>query len=151
MFGLLMSIVLNIGPVDLTQAKKATVIVFMSHDCPCSLSHEKELVKLYQTYSNQGFQFVGVFSNLPKDYNLPFPMVEDTNSKIADDYAALKTPHVFVVDQKGNNLYRGAVSNSTKLESASKFYLASALEQIAAGKNPSPKETRSLGCPIDRP
>lgn len=136
--------------VDVSQAKKATVVVFVSPDCPCSQSHEAELSRLSSLYSEKGFRFVGVSHQYFEKSRLPFSVLTDSDSKIADEFAALKTPHVFVVDPQGKMLYRGAVTDSTKLPKAKKFYLATALEQIDKGQKVELAETKSLGCAIER-
>src|SRR5690242_3859591 len=49
--------------IKLSQAKLATVVVFLSAKCPCSADHEPILDSLAQEFKGAGFQFVGIHSN----------------------------------------------------------------------------------------
>ncbi len=139
-------------------AKKATVLVFLSAKCPCSDSHIEILRKLSDDFKD--FQFVGVHSNadetadITKTYfqekKLPFPVLQDHKSVLANRFGALKTPHVFVVDKKGELLYHGGVTDSHVGPSAKKNFLKDVLEDVQAGKVPRHKEGRALGCYIQR-
>lgn len=145
---------------DLSQAKLGTVVVFLSAKCPCSASHEVELKSLYEAYSNKGFQFVGVHSNHDenlefsrahfKDSSLPFPIVEDVSNQIADAFGALKTPHVFIIGKNREVLYQGGVDDSNNHANAKTFYLRNTLAALLEGKEAPLKETRTLGCVIQR-
>ncbi len=154
--------VVNHKPVeiDFAKAKKATVVTFVSANCPCSASHEIKLRELSKKYSNKGFQFVAVHSNIDEDDALTsthfqssqfdFPVIQDIDSKYANQLSALKTPHTFVIDPKGDILYQGGVDDSHKADEAKKYYLQNALASIDNGQIPEVKETRSLGCVIKR-
>lgn len=139
-------------------AKKALVLVFLSVKCPCSRSHVAEVRRLAKDYPQ--FQFVAVHSNtdenreVTQEYfkvqDLGIPVVQDEGAKIANEWKALKTPHVFIVSAQGEVLYKGGVSDSAKFEKASKFYLREALADLAHDKPVRTGETRVLGCAIER-
>lgn len=143
---------------DLKSGKKATVVVFMSAACPCSGSHEGLLKKMAQDFSD--FQFVAVHANVDekleesqkhfKEAALGFPVIEDSRSVLANHFGALKTPHVYVVNAGGENIYQGGVTDSHVGPSAKKQYLQDVLTDLQEGKSPRYKETRSLGCYIQR-
>ena len=146
--------------VELKAASKATIVAFVSSRCPCSASHELELKRLSALYTPQGFQFVGVHSNQNepiaeaqahfKLVSFSFPVIHDERAALADQLGALKTPHVYVINPEGKVLYQGGVDDSHIQQTASKHYLADALNSISAGKDPQPSRTRSLGCVISR-
>ena len=135
-------------------AGKATAVVFLSPDCPCSRSHEVGLKELADKHPE--IRFIGVYSghrveNAKKYFStvrLPFPMTYDDNYQIADEFGALKTPHVFVVGKDRKFLFQGGVDDSHDATRATKFFLASALDAIGKGQNPNPSEVRTLGCYI---
>jgi hypothetical protein len=138
------------------------VVAFGSARCPCSASHELELKALFDKYSSKGFAFVGIHSNFDEkadvtvehfqDSKLPFPVLEDSdNSSLANEFRAVKTPHVFVVDSKGGFLYEGGIDDSKNHDQATKHYLRDALEALDQGKDPPVKLVRTLGCFIARP
>ncbi len=141
-----------------TEGKQGVVVVFLSAVCPCSDSHIHELSRLKTEYSE--FSFVGVHSNtdegreLTQKYftqtKLPFPVIQDTNAKIADEFKAFKTPHAFVISPKGEILYQGGVSSSRHFDSADRKYLREALGDLKAGRKVGMAEGRTLGCIISR-
>lgn len=149
-------------PVELRlrDAAKASVIVFVSAKCPCSMSHEGALRDLAKEFSTQGFQFVAVHSNTDEPAEIaephfqaagfPFPVVQDRDAKIANTWGALKTPHVFVVNAQGEVLYQGGVDDSHVQSTSTRPYLRDALVAIQAGQKPEISRTRSLGCAIKR-
>ncbi len=138
--------------------KKAMVVVFLSAKCPCSNSHIDELSKLSSEYPD--FSFVGVHSNMDeteaqseeyfKKVKLPFPVIQDQNAQYADQFAAFKTPHSFVIDSKGEVIYEGGVSNSHNIKNSNKFFLREALADISKGQKVRSPEGRTLGCFIVR-
>ena len=139
-------------------AKKALVIVFLSAKCPCSNSHIEELQKLNADFPD--FAFVGIHSNMDepesqseeyfKKLKLSFPVIQDNDAKYADQFAAFKTPHTFVLSQKGEVLYQGGVSNSHDIKKSDKLFLREALEDISKGQKIRNTEGRTLGCFIVR-
>jgi peroxiredoxin len=149
----------NAGGLVEMKSEKTRVIVFLSAKCPCSASHEPALKKLHTEFSGSDFDWLGVHSNGDesaekseqhfKESALPFPLVEDPQQKIANQFGALKTPHVFIV-KDGKVIYSGGVDDSADANRAKTFFLKSALTQIREGKNPEPAETRTLGCVIER-
>jgi len=138
--------------------KKALVVVFVSAKCPCSDSHILELKNLAQKYKD--FQFIAIHSNpdetaeLAKTYftkaELPFSVIQDTKTQLADAFKAFKTPHAFVVNTNGDILYQGGVTNSANASKADKHFLADALEDIEQGRKVKNENGRTLGCIIMR-
>jgi hypothetical protein len=134
--------------------------MFLSSKCPCSISHLPSLNSIAKNYIGKGYKFVAFHSNVNEDIqssktffraaNLEFPVIQDTNAKIADAFKAFKTPHVFILNPKGEIIFQGGVDNSKIAEKASRFYLKEALEAIELGKLPKEKEVRVLGCEIKR-
>lgn len=152
--------VLNSSEVSLKLADgQNKVLVFLSAKCPCSESHEEMLSSLAKEFGT--VKFFGVHSNSnesiseAKDHftksKLPFLVLHDRDAKIADAFAALKTPHAFIVDPKGEVVFSGGVSNAAHAPMASKHYLREALLSVSKGEKPNPSVVRSLGCVIARP
>lgn len=135
-----------------------TVLIFMSAKCPCSASHEvllKDLAEQYKEYS-----FVGVHANADEDAeittahfkaaSLPFPVLQDMKGTLANKLGALKTPHAFVLNKKGEVIYQGGVTDSHVGPTAKRHFLKEVLEDLRAQKIPRHKEGRALGCYIQR-
>jgi peroxiredoxin len=138
--------------------KTATVVVFMSARCPCSKSHEATLKNLATQFPK--VRFIGVHSNQDEPESeakahfekiaLPFPVLQDVGANIANHLGALKTPHTFILDSKGNKLFSGGVDDSHLAQNSKKQYLVAALNAVVEGRKPDPAEVRTLGCIIQR-
>lgn len=146
---------------DLVAAgEKATVVVFLSSECPCSAAHEPVLKRLYSEFSSRGIGFIGLHANQDESpeearkhfeaADLPFPVMADVKARLADHFGALKTPHAFVVSPSGEVLFSGGVDDSKDPAKAKQFYLADALRAISEGRAPEKKTARALGCVIKR-
>ncbi|MBU6154335.1 MAG: redoxin domain-containing protein [Bdellovibrionales bacterium] len=138
---------------------KATVYVFLSARCPCSSGHEGALKALHREFSQKGFQFIGIHSNQnesPEETRrhflasgLPFPVIEDEGWKIANEFRALKTPHVFV--RRGSeSLFEGGVDDTASGTGSKRHYLRDALREIDSGLPVTHSRARVLGCTISR-
>jgi thiol-disulfide isomerase/thioredoxin len=134
------------------------VAMFMSSTCPCSKAHFDYLNDLSKTYPK--ISFVGFNSNKEtkrikvishfKKFDVSFPILEDKDLKFANMYGAVKTPHVFVLNKKGEIVYQGGASSSRNPKRAKRKYLKEVLGQLGEGK-PSPyKMEKALGCYIAR-
>jgi peroxiredoxin len=144
--------------IDVSKMEKPLVLIFISKDCPCSkgnLSYINELSKNYPE-----FKFLGVHSkkgstidevkNYLSDKNINFEVLADSGLSIASKFNALKTPHAFILNIKGEVIYKGGVSNSTFPENAKEFYLKNALEDLKNHRSIAKNETKTLGCFIER-
>lgn len=145
-------------PVKVESGDLGTVVAFLSANCPCSRSHVPELKKLSAEYPQ--FRYVGVHSNRDEDLvpsreyfageKLGFPVIEDSEAKIADQFRALKTPHVFIILKSGRVAFQGGMTDSKDCAKADAKYLKDALDDLAAGKQVRNPEVRTLGCSISR-
>ena len=134
------------------------VIIFLSSRCPCSRSYTAYLEELHKRFPK--FLFYGIVANQDEDmsqaaeffrsHKLTFPVLVDAGARIADHFKALKTPHVFVVDSKGQVLYSGGIADRREAPSAEQFYLATILEHLNQGKPLPYTHQRTLGCYISR-
>lgn len=137
---------------------KRKVLLFYSSTCPCSQSHFDHINQLKKDFAK--FQFIGFNSSkhekiedVKKYYagkNFDFPIFYDNKLKYADQYKALKTPHAYVLNKKGEIIFQGGVSNSRDFSRAKKFYLKDVLTAISQGKKSPLRTARALGCYIMR-
>lgn len=138
------------------QDHKATVIVFLSAYCPCSNSHTEILKGLNRKFPK--ISFIGVHSNSNekrakaikyfKEKDFGFPIIKDTNGKIARSFGAVKTPHVFIINQQGKTIYTGSVTNASLANESTENYLLEVLTEIQSGKEISHPQRKTLGCYI---
>tara|TARA_R110002095_G_scaffold215499_2_gene209906 strand:- start:208 stop:2190 length:1983 start_codon:yes stop_codon:yes gene_type:complete len=154
------------GIVELTEKPqhKATVVCFLGAECPLARLYGPKLNAMQTAYQSQGVQFIGVNSNQQdslenvqeyvKQYEIQFPLAKDYNNEVADRFAAVRTPEVFVLDDKLKIQYRGRIDNQylpgvSRAETTS-HDLKNALDQVLAGKPVEVAVTKPNGCFIGR-
>src|SRR5437879_859215 len=91
--------------------KKAVVVVFVGTECPINNQYMARLAELHKTYTAQGVQFLAVNSNCQdnaervaehaQQYRLPFPVLKDEGTRVADQFGAQRTPEAVVLDAEG--------------------------------------------------
>ncbi|MFC2023518.1 thioredoxin family protein [Chloroflexota bacterium] len=148
---------------QVSEGKKATVVVFMCNHCPYVLAWMDRLVSLAEAYANQGVAFIGINSNDPTKYavddfegmqrlaqeqGLPFPYVQDATQEVATAYGAERTPEFFLFDADSRLKYHGALDDSHDETQAQATYLRDALDAILAGHEPPTEKTPPVGCTI---
>ena len=142
---------------------KVVMIHFWSATCPFVVRYEPRLQALTKEYASKDVVVLGIDSNADESVaqirkvaskrDVNYPILIDSDSKIADAFGAITTPHIYVVNREGLLVYEGSVDDQGWSESASvtKQYARDAIEAALAGKAvPSPK-TQTFGCSIKRP
>ena len=145
---------------DLSRDKKATVVMFISTQCPVSNDYNERIVALHNDYKDQGVQFIGINSNKNesveeigehnKTNKFSFFVLKDPKNEIADSFGARRTPEIYLLDEKRILRYRGAIDNSK--EDPETHYLRETLDLVVAGKEipENLKKTKAFGCTIKR-
>lgn len=85
-----------------------------------------------------------------READLPFPVLRDRRGLLADMYGVVRTPHVFLLDERGYLRYQGRIDNSHQPRSVTRSDLREALGEVLAGKPVRVAETVAMGCPIVR-
>jgi peroxiredoxin len=138
---------------------RIAIINFWSAECPHSWRTDQSLVCLLEKWSDEV-----VMLSIASNRNEPFQLIAeaaqarraptvllDSEHRVADLYAAVTTPHVYVLDREGILRYRGAVDNiSFRHRKATRFFLRQAVEALLDGKIPELQETSPYGCSIVR-
>lgn len=141
-------------------ASKATVLLFIAHECPIANRYAPEIARIQKEYSSKGVDFYRVYvmplkeASIAKahgeEYKLPFDALLDPNRKLVDAVNATVTPEAAVVGPKGTLLYRGRIDDQNiehgKIREGYRRDLRVALDEILAGKPVSVKETPAIGC-----
>lgn len=146
---------------------KGFVVIFSCNHCPYVIAYEDRMIDLHNKYAPKGYPIIAINPNDPEiqpqdsyenmikranDKNFPFAYLLDKGQKVFPVYGATKTPHVYLLNKKGNDLiveYIGTIDNN--YQDASKVtetYLANAIDDLLAGKKPSVTETKAIGCSI---
>lgn len=139
--------------------EKATVVVFLSAQCPVVKAYNARIKQIAEDYKDKGVNFIGMNSNSTESLdwvrshakeNYPFPMLIDTDNKIADKFVAGITPEVYVFNKDKKLVYHGAVDNDRSGENITNNFLRTALDEHLAGKAITKTETKAFGCTIKR-
>lgn len=143
---------------QINEFKKDVVIIFLSKDCPCSKGNLSYINELSKNYPN--FKFIGIHAKKDstieqlRDYladkKINFEMINDNDMKMTNAFGALKTPHAFILNQQGEIIYNGGITNTTFPENAKTFYLKNTLNEITNNQPISKSETKTFGCFIVR-
>jgi len=90
---------------------KFTIINFWATDCPGCIKEMPHLVDTYNKYKKQGIQIIAVSMfydppnqvlNFTKQNNIPFPIVIDSDNKIAQQFENIRlTPTSILINRKG--------------------------------------------------
>lgn len=138
---------------------KIVILNFWSAECPHSARTDGVILDLLAEWGrevellsidanrNESVQMV---AESAKARSIPTVLI-DAEHVVADQYGAMTTPHVFVLDRDGILRYRGAVDDVTfRRREASQLFLREAVEALLKGKIPELSETPSYGCAIVR-
>lgn len=87
-------------------------------------------------------------------WNMSYPILFDTNGDVGHAYQARRAPQMFVIDEEGVLVYRGAMDNAPggvvrKGEDGYRNYVDEALAAIEMGRGVDMWKTRPYGCPVD--
>ena len=144
---------------------KGFALVFLNTDCPISKRFLPKLRELNARYTDKGIQFVGVFGS-PEDTvmemasfalenELRFPVVKDEDHEVCAALGIDRVPQVALLDAGHRLVYRGRINDQYRVSgtqpNASRQDLATALDELLAGKAISVKETPVDGCKVTPP
>ena len=79
------------------------------------------------------------------------PYVLDDESKLANNFGARTTPHVFLFNSDLELIYKGSIDDSVdSSEAVEEHFLKDAISRSAEGKRIKTKSTKAVGCSIKR-
>jgi|JI7StandDraft_1071085.scaffolds.fasta_scaffold62449_2 peroxiredoxin len=143
---------------------KASVLVFLSPECPLCQSYSLTLNELQHKFAANNIHFYGLvpdksFSDadvnaFAKQYKITMPLLRDSEQKITRYTGATITPEVVVVNEKGATVYRGRIDNwayelGKKRRVITERELLDVLTAISNGKAIKVKKTKAIGCFIE--
>jgi len=86
-----------------------------------------------------------------REYEVPYPILDDHQGKVGRLYGATRTPNVFIMAPDGTIAYQGAVDNDpqgTKEPEQRINYVEEALKALLSGKEPETPKTKPYGCSV---
>ena len=146
------------------KGKNGLLVIFSCNTCPWVIAWEDRYVELADMYKDKGVGIVAINSNetqfenvdsmeemqahaKEQGYNFYYTM--DNGSKLASEFGATRTPHIYLFDKKDKLVYRGAIDdNARKPDKVENTYLADAIDNMLAGSAIDPAATKALGCAI---
>ncbi len=145
------------------QEYKATVLLFISHECPIANRYAPEIGRIFGDYKEKKIQFVRVYvgdQDLAesyvqhgKDYGLKMTGLIDYQRVLAKSVGATVTPEAVVLDSSGRIQYRGRIDNQNvehgKIRDGYRRDLRVALDEMLSGKPVSMPTTAAVGCFIE--
>ncbi|MBX9791418.1 MAG: redoxin domain-containing protein [Pirellulales bacterium] len=144
-------------------AGKPVVVAFLGNDCPLVKLYAGHLTKLAEEFASRA-AIIGINSNrqdsvtevgaFAQRYKVEFPILKDPDNTIADRFAAVRTPEVFLLDGQGVIRYRGRIDDQFGIgfqkKEPGRRDLATALDEVLADKPVSVATTTPPGCLIGR-
>jgi peroxiredoxin len=149
---------------------KVVVLEWFNPECPfVQKSHTKgSLVGTADKHQEDGVVWLAINSSAAgkqghgvetnrkgvSSFSMKHPVLLDESGQVGKAYGAARTPHLYVIDEKGVLVYRGAIDNSPDGEQASPQggkllnYVDQALEDLKAGRTVETKETEAYGCSV---
>jgi peroxiredoxin len=140
------------------------VLIFSSNRCPTAKAYGERMNTLQADYGSRGVQLVAINSNDPHlypDESFPrmveratddgyrFPYLADDRQRLARDYGAACTFHVFVLDGERTLLYQGRFDSSRIASNVTTNDLRNALDDMLADRDVRVQTTRPFGCSLD--
>ncbi len=142
----------------------ATVLTFLAPECPLSENYTKTINDLEQFNSNNNIRFINVFAGKYHSraaidsfkivYGLTQNDIYDETFLLAQTLNATVTPEVFVINNKGELVYSGAIDNwavdlGQKRQVITEFYLKDVLAAIVNHTAIPYSTTTAIGCFIE--
>jgi peroxiredoxin len=139
---------------------RIVVINFWSAECPHAARVDLGLLPLLERWGDD-VQVLQIASNsneplemlhhISKERSTPGIVLHDPGHAIADLYAAITTPHIFIVDADGLLQYHGAYDDvSFRQRESTRNYLEDVVEALLTGSKPEVVSVPSFGCTIAR-
>jgi hypothetical protein len=146
------------------RGQKATVLFFLTTECPIGNRYAPEISRIVGDYQLQGFVFHAVYAHetsaeiteYQREHKLSLGALLDPELKLATLTGATVTPEVCILSPDGEILYRGRIDDravkfgTVRLEPRVRD-LRLALDAVLAGKPVAEKFTRAIGCYIYAP
>lgn len=151
-------------PVDVLAGKPAaTVLIFVSDDCPISNRYIPEILRLRDSYSGRGVRFWMVHPDATetaeairkhdKEFGLTIPALRDPQHDLVKLAKAEVTPSAAVFARDGRLVYHGRIDDRVAELGQERPYparrdLSEAVEALLAGRAVKETETTAVGCII---
>jgi peroxiredoxin len=143
---------------------RVVVLEWINPNCPFSRRHAEEGTMTRTAAAHSDVVWIGINSTAKnhgdfltperhaaydQQHGIRYPVLYDSDGKVGHAYGASTTPHMFVIDEQGKVIYRGAIDDDPYGRGkARQNYVDAALKAHAAGKPAQPASTTSYGCSV---
>ena len=142
---------------------KTVVLEWVNPECPFVVRHYKAetMTKLADKYKDQDVVWLliasgetagkaEVLKGFAKNQKLSHPILLDPTRKVAQEYSAKTTPHMYVIAKDGKLVYMGGIDDDSAGSKGDKAvnHVDKALGEVVAGQTVSQAETKPYGCSI---
>lgn len=141
------------------QGQKATLLFFLTPDCPLCNTYAPEIARIVGEYQEKGVRSYAIYADEPeaeisrhlREYKLPLTALLDPRLQLATLTGATVTPEACLLSPDGQVLYRGriddrAVKLGTVRTEPRQRDLRLALDAVLANKKVAEKFTKAIGC-----
>jgi len=143
---------------------QATVVVFLSVECPISRSYLPHLKTLSEQYQKHGVSLYGVISapgvtrgeaqQHREEFSIDFPVVFDASGELRRLLQPTHAPQAFVISIKGKVLYSGRIDDrysqvGERREQARVQDLKDAIQSTIEGRKVPNPLTQPVGCRLE--
>ena len=143
---------------------RVVVLEWINPNCPFSRRHAEEKTMTRTAAAHSDVVWLAINStatkhgdfltpdkhaSYDKEHGIAYPVLYDSDGKVGHAYGASTTPHMFVIDEQGKVIYRGAIDDDAYGRNKTRVnYVDAALTAHAAGKPVDPASTTSYGCSV---
>jgi peroxiredoxin len=129
---------------DSRKTTRPTIYIFVGTHCPATGAYAERLTELEKSYASKGVEFVYLYPNredtqeaavaFQKEKKFTGRLIHDQGAQLARLFKAQRTSELFLVNKDGVIVYHGAIDDSRDPGAVKQRYLASALDELLAGK-----------------
>ncbi len=144
---------------------KIVVLEWFNYECPFArYNYEKtsavnDLVNKFKdknvvflAINSTGHQESAKNKEFAEQFKVSHPILNDSSGETGKAYGAKTTPHIFIIDVKGDVVYNGALDNAPlgKTPEGEQYvnYADKTLGELTAGRTVSTAATKSYGCSV---
>jgi peroxiredoxin len=141
---------------------KIVVLEWFNDECPIDVRvYDDGMNDWAKKWTDQGVVWLAVDSTSTHDaahmksagekMKIDRPILNDASGKVGHEYAATNTPHMYIIDQSGTLVYKGAIDDNprgNKAKGEVTNFVDKALSELTAGKPISTPETKAYGCSV---
>lgn len=148
------------------QKKNGLLVMFSCNTCPWVIKNQSRTTEIANYSLSKEVGIILLNSNegqrddadsydqmkqYAKNQGYNWYYAVDEKSVLANEFGANRTPECFLFNKDGKLVYHGAIDdNPANAGAVSRKHLKEAMDEMVAGKEISVKESRSMGCAIQR-